>query len=177
MTRNITVEYIRPGKEPSYYEETLLAENDEYIKTFKRLPEEIADNLTHGLRKNRFIADDESCGCITKIYFYHEYFDLLLFQDEQERVIGYYSDIGTPLTKTPNGFQMTDWFLDIWLSPDGTLFELDEDEFEEALSRGLLSDSDAKIARETFDRLIREVEAGVYPTTYLELTSCTGPNT
>lgn len=176
MIRNITVEYIRPGKETSYYEEHLLAENDEYIKTFKRLPDEIADNLTHGLRKNRFIAQDEYCSCITKIYFFHEYFDLLLFQDEQERVIGYYSDIGTPLTKTPNGFQMTDWFLDIWLSPDGTLFELDEDEFEEALSRGLLSDADAKIARETFDRLIREVKAGVYPAVYLELTSLTGPN-
>lgn len=168
MTRNITVEYVRPGKETSYYEETLLAENDEYIKTFKRLPKEIADNLTHGLRKNQFIAEEESCGCITKIYFFHEYFDLLLFQDEQERVIGYYSDVGTPLTKTPNGFQMTDWFLDIWLSPDGTLFELDEDEFEEAISKNLFSAAEAEIARGAFNRLIQEVKDGIYPAAYLK---------
>jgi predicted RNA-binding protein associated with RNAse of E/G family len=164
----ITVEYIRPGKETSYYEEDLLVENDEFVKTFKRLPEKIAVDLTHGLRKNRFIAQDETCGCVTKIYFFREHFDLLLFQDEQERVLGYYSDICTPLIKTPNGYQMTDWFLDIWLSPDGTLFELDEDEFQDALSRDLLSESEAGIARETFARLIREVKEGIYPAAYLK---------
>lgn len=171
MTRAITVEYIRPGKETSYYEEDLIIENDEYMKTFKRLPDEIANDLTRGLRKNRFIAQNESCGCVTKIYFFREHFDLLLFQDEQERVIGYYSDIGTPLTKTPGGYQMTDWFLDIWLSPDGALFELDEDEFEEALDRNLLTESEAKIARETFRRLIQEAKAGIYPGAYLKLAS------
>lgn len=164
----ITVEYIRPGKETSYYEEDLLVENDEFVKTFKRLPEKIADDLTRGLRKNGFIAEDETCGYVTKIYFFHEYFDLLLFQDEHERVLGYYSDVGTPLTRTPDGYQMTDWFLDIWLSPDGTLFELDEDEFAEAVSRNLLTASEARIARETFQRLIDEVKAGIYPTAYLK---------
>ncbi len=175
MTRTITVEYIRPGKETSYYEEPLLTENDEYIKTFKRLPDEIADDLTRGLRKNRFITQDERCCCVTKIYFFHEHFDLLLFQDERERVLGYYSDICTPLTRTAGGYHMIDWFLDIWLSPDGTLFELDEDEFEEALSRKLLTESEARIARETFNRLIQEVKDGIYPDTYLELTSGKNP--
>ena len=70
---------------------------------------------------------------------------------------------------------MIDWFLDIWLSPDGTLFELDEDEFEEALSRKLLTESEARIARETFNRLIQEVKDGIYPGTYLELTSGKNP--
>lgn len=168
MNRTITVEYLRPGKETSHYEEDVLVENDEYVKTFKRLPDQIADDLTHGLRKNRFIAENERCGCVTKTYFFREHFDLLLFQDEDERVLGYYSDIGTPLTRTPHGYRMTDWFLDIWLSPDGTLFELDEDEFEDALSKNLLTASEARIARETFQRLIDEVKAGIYPTAYLK---------
>lgn len=168
MTRTITVEYIRPGKETSYYEEDVLLENDEYIKSFKRLPDENAERLTRSLRENRFIAQDEFCACITKIYFFHEYFDLLLFQDAQENLLGYYSDVGTPLIQTANGYQMTDWFLDIWLSPDGTLFELDEDEFEDALARNLLAPHEAELARTTFKRLIDEAKTGIYPNAYLK---------
>lgn len=168
MTRTITVEYIRPGKETSYYEEDLVTENDEYLKTFKRLPSENADRLTKSLRDNGFIRPDAYCGCVTKIYFFGEYFNLLLFQDQQEALLGYYSDIGTPLTKTPTGYQMIDWFLDIWLSPDGTLYELDLDEFEEALARDLLNASEADIARNTFTRLINEAKGGIYPGVYLK---------
>lgn len=168
MTRTITVEYIRPGKETSYYEEDVLIENDEYLKTFKRLPEEIAESLTQSLRENLLIAQDKSCACVTKVYFFHEHFDLLLFQDQHEGVLGYYSDIGTPLVKTHDGYRMIDWFLDIWLSADGTLFELDEDEFEDALNNNLLNNADGEIARSTFHRLINEVKAGIYPGDYLK---------
>jgi predicted RNA-binding protein associated with RNAse of E/G family len=168
MTHSITVEYIRPGKETSFYDEDVLAEGDDYLKTFKRLPVETADKLTENLRDNGFIAHDQYCACVTKIYFFHEYFNVLQFQNEREETLGYYSDIGTHLSKTGHGFQMTDWFLDIWLSPDGTLFELDIDEFEEALSKNLMSPSEAEIARKIFRRLIDEVKQGIYPYAYLK---------
>lgn len=168
MMQSITVQYIRPGKETSFYNEDLLAENDEYLKTFKRLPDEIAKMLTQSLRDNGFIAQEQYCACVTKIYFFHEYFNLLQFQNEREEILGYYSDIGTPLSRTEHGFQMTDWFLDIWLSPEGTLFELDLDEFEEALTKNLMSTTEAEIARSTFRRLIDEVKQGIYPNAYLK---------
>lgn len=50
MTHSITVEYIRPGREISLYDEELVFEDDRYLKTFKRLPDEIADKLTRSLR-------------------------------------------------------------------------------------------------------------------------------
>lgn len=165
--RNAKVEYIRPGKETTYYIEDFVFENEDYLKTFKRLPEDAVARLTHNLLAQGLIRPGQRCGCITKFYFFHENFNLLLFQDEQEGILGYYSDIGTPLIRTGDGYQMTDWFLDIWLSPDGTLFELDIDEFEEALSKDLLPSADADLARETFERLIREVKQGIYPNAYL----------
>lgn len=168
MNRTITVEYVRPGKETSYYEEDVLVETDEYLKTFKRLPDEIAERLTFSLRDNQFIAPNQYCACVTKIYFFHEYFNVLLFQDEQGGLLGYYSDIVTPLIRTRDGYQMTDWFLDIWLYPNGTLVELDEDEFEDALTRNLLNTAEAEIARATFVRLIREANTGLYPPAYLK---------
>lgn len=166
--QEVKVEYIRPGKETNYYLEDLVFQNDEYIKTFKELPDEIADLLTESLRKNGFIGSDQRCTHVTKFYFFGEYFDLLLFQNQRLEILGYYSDIGTPLIQTENGFQMIDWFLDIWLSPDGTLFELDMDEFEEALSKNLLNETEAEIARRTFARLIDEVKQGIYPDAYLK---------
>jgi predicted RNA-binding protein associated with RNAse of E/G family len=166
--RSVTIEYIRPGKEINYYEEDLVFEDDEYIKTTKHLPDTIADKLTESLRENKFITEDQRCTHVSKIYFFHEYFDLLEFQNEKLELLGYYSDVGTPLTRASNGFQMTDWFLDIWLSPDGTLFELDVDEFEEALSKDLLTEQEAEIARSTFARLIEEVKQGIYPNKYLK---------
>jgi predicted RNA-binding protein associated with RNAse of E/G family len=164
----VTIEYIRPGKDVTEYREDLLAENEQYIRTFKVFPEAIITSLTASLRKNGFISNDQTTTSITKIYFFHEHFDLLLFHDEQGEILGYYSDIGTPLIKTANGYQMTDWFLDIWLSPDGTLFELDIDEFEEALSKNLLSTTEAEIARNTFARLIHDARQGIYPQAYMK---------
>jgi predicted RNA-binding protein associated with RNAse of E/G family len=62
---------------------------------------------------------------------------------------------------------MTDWFLDIWLPRDGSLVELDVDEFEQAVSAGLLADSEIETARRTFARLVAEVQEGIYPHAYL----------
>ena len=166
--QEIRIQYIRPGKDVTEFVEDLITENEHFIKTFKTLPDEIIESLTQALRKNGFIAQDQITTSITKIYFFDEHFDLLLFHGEQGEILGYYSDIGTPLTKTADGYQMTDWFLDIWLSPDGTLFELDLDEFEEALSKNLINPSEAEIARSTFARLIEEVKQGIYPHAYLK---------
>jgi uncharacterized protein len=167
-SKEVRIEYIRPGKDITEYLEHLVEENEDYIKTFKAFPASIVESLTQSLRKNGFISSDQTTTSVTKIYFFHEHFDLLLFQDEQGKPLGYYSDIGTPLTKTANGYRMTDWFLDIWLSPDGTLFELDLDEFEEALAKNLITATDAEIARKTFVRLVNEVKRGIYPQIYLK---------
>ncbi len=166
-TSEVTVEYLRPGKDISRFTEDLVFENHLYLKTFKFFPAEVATSLTQSLQTNGFISETQRTTCITKIYFFHEHFNLLQFQDENQEILGYYSDIGTPIVKTADGYRMTDWFLDIWLSPDGRVFELDLDEFEEALSRDFLNQAEAETARQTFQRLIREVHQGIYPGAYL----------
>ena len=165
--RQVTIEYIRPGKDVTQYIEDLLFEDEQCLKTFKLFPSQIAKRLTQSLQNNGFIFKRQRVACITKVYFFHEHFNVLQFQNKQRQTLGYYSDIGTPLIKTESGYRMTDWFLDIWLSPNGKLFELDMNEFEEALSKDLLSSEEAQIARDTFARLIDEVRRGIYPNAYL----------
>ncbi|HEX9838506.1 MAG TPA: DUF402 domain-containing protein [Anaerolineales bacterium] len=104
---------------------------------------------------------------VAKTYFFGEHFNLLEFREEDGDLLGYYSDIGTPLVKTEDGYLMTDWFLDIWMKLDGVLLELDIDEFEEAISKNLLSSLEVDQARSTFARLIEEVKNGIYPYAYL----------
>lgn len=165
--KEVHIEYIRPGKGVQQFLEELILENELCLKTFKVFPDDTADQLTQSLLGNGFITENQRTTAISKIYFFHEHFNLLQFLDENQQILGYYSDIGTPLIKTPDSYQMTDWFLDIWLSPGGKLFELDMDEFEVACSNNLLSPADAEIAKITFARLIDEVKQGIYPRAYL----------
>ena len=166
-SREVKIEYIRPGKGVQEYVEDLVMENEHHLQTFKIFPDDIAEKLTQSLSGNGFIAENQRTRAISKLYFFHEHFNLLQFLDENHQVLGYYSDIGTPLIKTSDSYQMTDWFLDIWLSPDGRLFQLDMDEFEVARSSNLLSPADAEVALTTFSRLIDEVKQGIYPNIHL----------
>lgn len=163
----IRVEYIRPGKETSFYIEDLVYIDSLRLKTFKTLPPEIASRLAQSMVAEGLIAPHQKAVMVAKTYFFEEHFNLLEFRDENRNLLGYYSDIGTPFAKTEDGYMMTDWFLDVWLKPDGVLMELDIDEFEEAISRNLLSSLEVDQARRTFARLIEEAKNGVYPYAYL----------
>lgn len=162
----IKIEYIRPGKDATIFVEELISMDSRCLKTFKTLPPEIVAPLTRKLLADGLIAPHQKAVSIAKTYFFREHFDLLEFYDQQGDLLGYYSDISTPLTKTRDGYTMTDWFLDLWLSPEGKLIELDVDEFEEAVAQKLLSDSESDRALRTFNRLIEEVNQGIYPHTY-----------
>jgi predicted RNA-binding protein associated with RNAse of E/G family len=137
------------------------------LKTFKTLPPEVVSALAQGMVAEGMIAPQEKTVMVAKTYFFKEHFNILEFLDEDRNLLGYYSDIGTPLTQTEEGYRMTDWFLDIWLKPDGSLMELDIDEFEEAIFMNLLSSPEVDRARSTFARLIAEAKTGIYPQAYL----------
>ena len=138
------------------------------LKTFKSLPPEIVSSLSFAQPDYRRIDRLPSTGLYhCKNIFFHEHFNLLEFRDGNGNLLGHYSDIGTPLAKAQDGYVMTDWFLDIWLSPDGRLIELDLDEFEEAITQNLHATHEVNQARATFARLVEEVKSGIYPRAYL----------
>jgi hypothetical protein len=163
----IQIEYIRPGKGTSLFTEDLVSVDTLCLRTYKVLPPDVVTSLAESLIAGELIAPHQKACSIGKTYFFHEYFDLLEFYDENGDLLGYYSDICTPLVKTDRGYTMTDWFLDLWLHPDGRLVELDLDEFEQAVSSGWLTDPEIATARRTFARLIAEVQEGIYPHSYL----------
>lgn len=64
-------------------------------------------------------------------FFPDRWFSLLRFTTSGDRTIGYYVNFSRPLSEVrPNYYADFDLELDLWLDLDGTVTELDRDEFE-----------------------------------------------
>jgi predicted RNA-binding protein associated with RNAse of E/G family len=115
----------------------------------------------------------------------HKWYDVGKFYDRARNWIGYYCDIIRPLNrllKTPaRTVMITDLFLDLWITPGGRTMVLDEEEFENGLKRGYMSNALAGQARKEMDSLIHMVRAGRFPPPSIQrvepLNSCNGHNT
>jgi len=163
----IRIEYIRPGKEVTFYEEDFFAQDETCIRTFKTLVDDISARLSESLIKQQLIQSGQRVGTISKVYFFTEPFNLLEFRDVNGALLGHYSDIGEPAIRiSPNEIQMTDLYLDIWLYPNGELLELDWDEFEEAIQKQVITLAQSELARTAMQRLITETKKGIYPSKY-----------
>jgi len=165
----VRIEYIRPGKDVTYYVEDFLAKDETCLQTFKILPEDISIRLSKALLEQNLIQPGKRVGSITKFYFFNQPFNLLEFRELDGALLGQYSDIGEPVAQvSPTEFQMTDLFLDIWLFPDGKLVELDWDEFEGAIEKQVITFAQANLARNTMKRLVDEATKGIYPDQYAD---------
>jgi predicted RNA-binding protein associated with RNAse of E/G family len=163
----VRINYTRPGKGTTVYIEDLVADDGRRLTTYKALPPDISQQLTEVLLAQAMIRPDQTVAAIRKHYFYAEYFDLLEFIGPAGEVLGYYSDIATPLHREDGAFYVTDLFLDVWLAPGQPLLMLDEDEFAAAAAAGLMTGEEQAYARQAFERLRAEAAAGTYPAIYL----------
>ena len=67
-------------------------------------------------------------------FFPDRWFSLLRFTTADDRTVGYYVNFSQPLSELrQNYYRDLDLELDLWLDLDGTMTELDRDEFEEAI--------------------------------------------
>lgn len=163
----VKVNYQRPGKGTSVYVEDLVTDDGSQLLTHTVLTPTESTEMTLAVRRSGLIGPDDTIVAVRKRYFYGEYFDLLEFFGPAGEIIGYYSDITTPLERQDGEYVITDLFLDLWLTPGLPAIELDEDEFAAAVEQGLLSAEQQASARQAFDRLRAEIAAGLYPQRYL----------
>jgi hypothetical protein len=78
-------------------------------------------------------------------FFPDRWFSLLRFTTEDDRSIGYYVNFSRPLHEVrTNYYSDIDLELDLWLDLDGTLTELDRDEFEQEIELARLPEEWAK---------------------------------
>lgn len=101
--------------------------------------------------------------------FPHVWHDIGRFHRADGTFTGLYANILTPpLIRDGGVWETTDLFLDVWVSPRGVLSVLDEDQLEEAVARGWVSDTQARRAREEVEWIRREYEEGRWPPRVVE---------
>ncbi|MCQ6560182.1 DUF402 domain-containing protein [Paenibacillus mendelii] len=90
-----------------------------------------------------------------------EHFVVTTMFDDKNRVVQWYIDICKTQGLTD---QQVPWFDDLYLDvvvlPSGEVFLLDEDELEDAVRQGSISNKDAALARKTAGRLLSAIKSG-----------------
>jgi hypothetical protein len=151
------------------FTEGLVGDDGRRLHAFSVVPEQYSEPWSLAAQKEGLIPPGRQIASIRKYAFYDEYFDVLEYRDPEGELLGYYSDICTPLKKIGEGeYAITDLILDLWIFPDGTYRELDWDEFDLAVEQGLLSPEIQSRAVATLTRLKAEILAGRFPSTYIQ---------
>jgi Protein of unknown function (DUF402) len=165
----IQIHYTRlHGKPLTIHTEDLISDNGLRLKTHFVVPNEYRQPFSEGWWQTGQITPGRYIATIIKYYFYNEWFDILELRDDDNELLGYYSDISTPLTKTGDGlYALTDLALDLWLGADGVVKELDWDEFEEICQHNLITLHRQTQAKQTLSRLVSEAAQNIYPTQYI----------
>ena len=76
---------------------------------------------------------------------------------------GWYVNLQQPLKRTGSGFTTEDHFLDVVVTPDRTWQWKDEDELEEAVAVGRVSQGEADAIRREGERVVSDIEAERFP--------------
>ena len=99
--------------------------------------------------------------------FRKKWYDVGKFYDRDGKFTGYYCDIIRPvgrlLASASKTSIITDLFLDLWISRDGSCYVLDEDQLKCATAKHVISTSLAQRARKELGTLIRSAKAGYFP--------------
>jgi predicted RNA-binding protein associated with RNAse of E/G family len=163
----VTIHLARVGKPERSYREGLVEDNGIRVKTFSIVPESIRIPLSEKFQNYGWIPRDQVIHSVTKYLFYYEFFGIVQYPDQTDHVLGYYCGIVTPLKRNEADYFLTDLILDLWISPDLEVIELDRDEFETAISQDLFPTNLEKDALGTLSRLKSEFEKGIFPLIYL----------
>ncbi len=166
-TKQVTIHLSRIGKPERSYQEGFVDDDGIRLKTFSIVPEVVGLHLSEKFYKQGWFLEGQLINSVSKYHFYQEFFSIVEYQDRANKILGYYSDIVTPLQRKGDEYFLTDLILDLWVFPDYRAIELDRDEFETAISSGLFPSKFERDTLTTFSRLKSEIENGIFPSSYL----------
>jgi len=154
--RVVTLRYRRPPDRLTTIETRLLEETSDLVIMQHTI------RTSKPLEVNGSTVLDDGYGAVWFIYR-GEHHDIGVITDPTGDLTGYYCDAILPMISRNGIYEITDLFLDLWISPDGQTIVLDEDEFDDAISKGWITDAEARIAREEVDRMVLGVREGTFP--------------
>ena len=148
--------YKRLPNRVHHFQQNLLYEDDDVIVTTQRIKPSspiIIDGVT-------VLGDNYRAVWFV---FANRWYDVGKIYNLKDHFTGYYCDIILPMKRMETHFEITDLFLDLWVSPDGSYQVEDEDEFESAVAQNWIQTDLANQAKNALQDLIAEVESGAFP--------------
>jgi predicted RNA-binding protein associated with RNAse of E/G family len=165
--KQITIHLSRIGKPERAYQEGLVKDDGIRLKTFSLVPRSVGLHLSEEFCQQGLLLPGQCIHSVSKYHFYNEFFSIIVYQDREGRVLGYYCDLITPLQRKGDEYFLIDLILDLWIFPDYRTIELDREEFEEAIAHGMFPSSFESETLATLRRLKSEIEQGIFPRHYL----------
>ena len=166
-SRQVTIHLARLGKPERSYSEGFVEDDGICLKTFSTVPEDVGRRLSENFQRQGLLLPGQVIHAVAKYHFYNEFFNILEYRDQNQRPLGYYCDIVTPLVRRGDDYFLTDLILDLWISPQGRVIELDQEEFEAAISTGLFPSDLERDVSLTTRRLKAEAAQGIFPARYV----------
>ena len=163
----VTLTYKRPPDRVNYFQQQLLYIDDDVIVTTQRVKPS-----TPIVQNGRTVLADNFA--VVWFVFTGLWYDVGKVYNLNNEWTGYYCDIMKPVKRRVDAsdkldcFEITDLFLDLWINPDGTYQIQDEDEFEEAIQKGVIGSELESSARDVLTALIVEVETGKFPPQFVQ---------
>lgn len=155
----VTLTYKRPPNRVNHFQQELLYLDDEVIVTSQRV------KPSSPIVQNGEMVLADNFAAVWFV-FTGLWYDVGKVYNLNNEWTGYYCDVLKPVKRSVdangklNRFEITDLFLDLWISPDGTYEIQDEDEFEEAVQKEVIDPELERKALEVLRGLIVEVESG-----------------
>lgn len=87
-----------------------------------------------------------------------EPFQVLHFWDDDGSFAGWYVNFEAPRSRTGNRVDSVDWYLGLWLDPDGTPTWKDEEEAEMAVASAYLDQADLDTARTAGAAILKDLD-------------------
>lgn len=74
----------------------------------------------------------ENGDIFTEYYYGNHWYNVFTIHSRYQKLRGWYCNITKPAVITPMKIDYVDLFLDLWITPQGKIIELDQDEFSNA---------------------------------------------
>jgi predicted RNA-binding protein associated with RNAse of E/G family len=154
----IKIHYTRPPNRITIFENELVHWSEDVIVTAMHATSLSKPMMVNGRTKL------ENGSPMVWFTFPDADHDIARFHTRDGEFTGIYANILTPVEfLSKYEWRTTDLFVDVWIDVDGTVEILDEDELEEAVANGWISQEMAQHARSSAQNLVARHKHGTWP--------------
>jgi len=153
----VSIHYRRPTDREQVFHQRVVLEREDVIVTLAEPMELDTPMMIEG----QIVL--ETGSQVVWFTFPGAWHDIGRFHRADGTFVGFYANVLTPPVIEGPEWHTTDLFLDVWMTPDGKVSLLDEDEFEQAVGRELIDPDTAASARDEAARMLELAGRGEWP--------------